>query len=208
MQVVKRGVVDEPDVHADPRRRGRLRLHVRRARRVRRASSGERSRLSFPLTWGGLEARRRRVRSHVRSAVRCTRIEFGVGDSAAGSNPGVRRRRRSRGACGRAPRRALGPLRARRDGRLAARVVRRSSTTTSRTFGGDVTFDTRLDPVLPRNAVYATATSASASVRSTSGGAIDRTRLDGARLPRSLRPVRPRRARRARGREPIRCRRT
>jgi hypothetical protein len=47
---------------------------------------------------------------------------------------------------------------------------------TFRTFGGEVTFDTRVDPILPRNAVYATASRE--RLWFTTGESFDRIRMD------------------------------
>jgi outer membrane protein assembly factor BamA len=133
---------------------------------------GERSRLSFPLTWGGLK------RAGVEFDRRFTRgpfsrVEVG-GVVQRRRNPAFeeeddRRRLWLRGE------RAAGPIRA---GATVGwqRVSFADLEDDLTTVGADIAFDTRLDPVLPRNAVFASA--AWERVGFASGGAIHRTRLD------------------------------
>ncbi len=133
---------------------------------------GERSRLSFPLTWGGLkragvELDRRFVAGPL------SRIEVG-GVIQRRKNPAFeeqddRKRLWVRGE------RAAGPFRA--GGTLGwQRVSFADLEDDLKTVGADVAFDTRLDPVLPRNAVFATA--AWEHVSFEQGEGIHRTRLD------------------------------
>jgi outer membrane protein assembly factor BamA len=134
---------------------------------------GERSRLSFPLTWGGLkragvELDRRFVRGPF------SRVEVGAviqrRENPAYEEDDDRKRVWLRGE------RAAGPLRA---GATVGwqRVSFADLEDDLSTVGADVAFDTRLDPVLPRNAVFASA--AWERVGFESGDGIHRTRLDG-----------------------------
>jgi outer membrane protein assembly factor BamA len=134
---------------------------------------GERSRLSFPLTWGGLkragvELDRRFVSGPF------SRVEFG-GAIQRRKNPAFeedddRKRFWVRGE------RALGPFRA---GTTVGwqRVSFADLEDDLTTYGADVAFDTRLDPVLPHNAVFASASWEHVWFDNASG--MDRVRLDG-----------------------------
>ena len=136
------------------------------------AVAGERSRLSFPLTWGGLKrAGAEFDRTFTRGPL--SRVEFGTA---------VQRRRnpafdvdddRTR-LWGRAER-ALGPVRIGGTGGWQ-RVSFEAIDDDLRTVGADVTLDTRVDPVLPRNAVYAQASWE--RVGYASGGSTHRVRTD------------------------------
>lgn len=114
---------------------------------------GERSRLSFPLTWGGLKRAGVELDRRFLSGP-LSRIEFG-GVIQRRENPAYeedddRKRMWVRGE------RAAGPLRA---GATLGwqRVSFADLEDDMTTVGADVAFDTRLDPVLPRNAVFASA---------------------------------------------------
>jgi outer membrane protein assembly factor BamA len=133
---------------------------------------GERSRLSFPLTWGGLkragvELDRRFVSGPL------SRMEVG-GVIQRRTNPAFdedddRKRVWVRGE------RAAGPFRA---GTTLGwqRVSFADLEDDMTTFGADVALDTRLDPVLPRNAIFASASWERVGFET--GDPIYRTRLD------------------------------
>jgi outer membrane protein assembly factor BamA len=133
---------------------------------------GERSRLSFPLTWGGLKRAGVELdRSFVSGPL--SRMEVG-GVIQRRTNPAFeedddRKRVWARGE------RAVGPVRA---GTTLGwqRVSFADLEDDMTTFGADVALDTRLDPVLPRNAVFASASWERVGVES--GAPIYRTRLD------------------------------
>ena len=114
---------------------------------------GPRSRLSFPLTWGGTRrAGAELERSFTSGPI--SRVEFG-GAIQQRRNPAYETNDRRNRAWARAEKR-FGPLRA--GGTVGwQRVTFGETREDSRTVGVDVVFDTRLDPVLPRNAVYVTA---------------------------------------------------
>jgi outer membrane protein assembly factor BamA len=133
---------------------------------------GERSRLSFPLTWGGfkragIEVDRRFVSGPF------SRVEIGSAiqrrENPAFEENDDRKRFWLRGE------RAAGPFRA---GATAGwqRVSFAALEDDLTTIGADVAFDTRLDPVLPRNAVFASASWERVGFES--GDGIHRTRLD------------------------------
>ena len=133
--------------------RGRLRRHVRRAARAARTSPATNSRLSFPLTWGGDRSAQARAREDLRprpaDARASRRVDLATDESV------FRRRRRPRSRCGCAPSATITRVAARRrDRRLAARGRSSSASDSFTHAGADVTFDTRLDPMLARNAVY------------------------------------------------------
>ncbi len=136
--------------------------------------AGKRSRLSVPLTWGGLK----------RAGVEFDRTFVGgpLGRVEVGSvlerrrNPAFDEEDTRRRVWARAAR-AVGPLRL-GGGAGWQRVSFADTTDSIRTITADVALDTRLDAALPRNAVYATA--AFERLYFASGAAIvDRTTLDG-----------------------------
>ena len=114
---------------------------------------GPRSRLSFPLTWGGTRrAGAELERSFTSGPI--SRVEFG-GAIQQRRNPAYETNDRRNRAWARAERR-FGPLRA--GGSVGwQRVTFGEIKEDFRTVGVDAIFDTRLDPVLPRNAVYVSA---------------------------------------------------
>jgi outer membrane protein assembly factor BamA len=134
---------------------------------------GDRSRLSFPLTWGGFKRAGVELdRQFSRGPF--TRVEVG-GAVQQRENPAFevdddRQRVWLRGE------RAAGPI---RTGTTVGwqRVSFAHFDDDLTTVGADVAFDTRLDPVLPRNAVFASA--AWEHVGFDSGGGVHRLRLDG-----------------------------
>lgn len=112
--------------------------------------AGNQSRLSFPATWGGERQVAAELEKNFKSRA-ITRVELGAG-LAQRTNPFYQTDDTRRRVWGRVER-AVGPL------RLGANlgwqhVGFAGATDTFRSVGGDVTFDTRLDPFLPRNAVY------------------------------------------------------
>jgi outer membrane protein assembly factor BamA len=135
--------------------------------------AGERSRLSFPLSWGGTRRAGVEIEKNFVSGP-LTRVELG-GAIQRRTNPAYDEHDERRRGWLRAER-ALGHF------RLGAnagweRVSFGPLDDDLKTFGGDVTFDTRIDPTYPRNAVLATA--GWERVSFDSGGALQRTRLDG-----------------------------
>jgi len=134
---------------------------------------GKKSRLSTPLTWGGfkragVELDRRFERGPI------SRIEFG-GAIQRRKNPAYEEDDDRQRVWARAER-VMGPIRG--GGTVGwQRVSFGEIDDDLRTVGVDIAFDTRLDPVLPRNAVYAAASWERTSFES--GGSVDRTRLDG-----------------------------
>ena len=126
---------------------------------------GKRSRITFPLSWGGTKqagvgsreaARRRRDRPRDRG-----RLDL------AARQPRVRSRRRSRAAVRARRARVLARAADRRHHRLAAGVVRRGRRSIRRRSSGDVVLDTRADPILARNAVYGRALVGTSAISAT-----------------------------------------
>ncbi len=134
--------------------------------------AGGRSRLSMPLTWGGLKrAGVELERTFDRGPV--SRLEVG-GAIQRRRNPAYEENDDRRRAWARAER-AQGPLRL--AGTVAWQHVGFGPIDEDlRTVGADVAFDTRLDPALPRNAVFAAASWE--RVFFEAGDPIDRTRID------------------------------
>jgi outer membrane protein assembly factor BamA len=135
--------------------------------------AGKRSRLSFPLSWGGTRRAGAEIEKNFVSGP-LTRVEIG-GAIQRRTNPAYDEHDERRRGLARAER-ALGNF------RLGAgagweRVAFGPLEDDLKTVGGDVTFDTRIDPTYPRNAVLATA--AWERVSFESGGTLHRTRLDG-----------------------------
>jgi outer membrane protein assembly factor BamA len=133
---------------------------------------GERSRVSFPLTWGGLKRAGAEFEHSFRSGP-LTRVEVG-GALQRRRNPAFEENDDRKRVWGRAER-AFGDVRLGATGAFQ-RVTFAGTTDDLRSFGADVAFDTRLDPVLPRNAVFAQASWE--RVNFASGGATNRTRYD------------------------------
>lgn len=134
---------------------------------------GERSRLSFPLSWGGLKRAGAEFEQTFGSGP-LSRVQIGTAIQRQ-RNPAYDQNDDRTRVWARAERGA-GPVRA---GFLTSwqRVTFASATDDLASAGADIAFDTRLDPVLPRNAVFATASWEHVDFRS--GGAVNRTRLDG-----------------------------
>jgi outer membrane protein assembly factor BamA len=115
--------------------------------------AGPKSRLSFPLTWGGMkragvDLERRYARGPF------SRVELG-GAVQRQTNPAFQQDDDRQRVWARVER-ASGPWRA--GGTVGwQRVSFAAIRDRFQSVGGDVTFDTRLDPLLPRNAVYAVA---------------------------------------------------
>lgn len=135
--------------------------------------AGKRSRLSFPLSWGGTRRAGIEIEKNFVSGP-LTRVEIGASVQRR-TNPAYEEHDQRRKAWVRAER-ALGHFRI---GSTAGweRVSFGPLDDDLTSIGADVTFDTRLDPAYPRNAVMATA--AWDRVAFESGGTLHRTRLDG-----------------------------
>lgn len=134
---------------------------------------GPNSRLSFPLTFGGMKRAGVELdRQFSRGPL--SRIEFGAAIQRR-ENPAYEENDDRKRLWGRVERWA-GPVKV---GGTAGwqRVSFAGLEDDIRSLGGDVTLDTRIDPVLPRNAVYATA--AAERLFFSSGEALTRIRLDG-----------------------------
>jgi outer membrane protein assembly factor BamA len=134
---------------------------------------GKRSRLSFPASWGGTRRAGAEIEKNFVSGP-VTRVEIG-GAIQRRTNPAYEEHDKRKRAWARAER-ALGNF------RLDAtagweRVTFGPLEDDLKTVGGDVTFDTRIDPTYPRNAVLATA--GWERVSFDSGGTLQRTHLDG-----------------------------
>jgi len=135
--------------------------------------AGKRSRLSFPLSWGGTRRAGAEIEKNFVSGP-FTRVEVG-GAIQRRTNPAYDEHDERRRVWARAER-ALGNFRLGATGGWE-RVTFGPLRDDLKTVGGDVAFDTRLDPSYPRNAVFATA--AWERVAFDSGGTLQRTRLDG-----------------------------
>lgn len=134
---------------------------------------GPRSRLSFPLSWGGTRRAGLEIERNFASGP-VTRVEVGAAVQRR-TNPAFDENDDRRRVWARAER-ALGHVRV---GGTAAweRVTFGPLEDDLKTIGADVTLDTRIDPAYPRNAIFATA--AWERVAFESGGSLHRTRLDG-----------------------------
>jgi len=135
--------------------------------------AGERSRLSFPLSWGGTKRAGVELEKNFASGP-LTRITIGAAVQRR-TNPAYEEEDDRRRVWGRAER-AIGPL------RLGAtvgwqRVSFGPIEEDLKTIGADVAVDTRLDPAYPRNAVLATASWERVGFER--GGVLHRTRVDG-----------------------------
>ena len=135
--------------------------------------AGKRSRLSFPLSWGGTRRAGAEIEKNFVSGP-LTRVEIGAAIQRR-TNPAYEEHDERRKAWARAER-ALGYFRLGATGGWE-RVSFGPLDDDLKTIGGDLTFDTRIDPTYPRNAVLATA--AWERVSFESGGTLHRTRLDG-----------------------------
>jgi outer membrane protein assembly factor BamA len=135
--------------------------------------AGPGGRLSFPLTWGGTKQAAVEFDRPLASGP-LTRVQVGVGLDRR-RNPAFDEDDSRRRVWARAERR-LGDLRA---GVIADRqhvsFADRRDTMTS--YGADVTYDTRVDPLFPRNAVDLTASWTAR--RFGAGGVVHQTTLDG-----------------------------
>jgi len=116
-------------------------------------TAGRRSRLSFPLTWGGVkQAAVEFDRTFVAGPL--SRVETGVSIDRR-RNPAFDENDDRRRVWARAGR-AVGPLRF-EGGAAWQRVSFAGEADRLRSIQAEATLDTRLDPALPRNAVYARA---------------------------------------------------
>jgi outer membrane protein assembly factor BamA len=136
-------------------------------------AAGGRSRISVPLTWGG----RKQAAVELDRALAAgpfTRVQAGAGVQRR-TNPAFDLDDARRELWGRLER-AAGPVRA---GATAgwSRVSFAGGVERFRSAGADVSVDTRVDPVLPRNAVFAMAKWERLSF--STGGTVDRHRLEG-----------------------------
>jgi outer membrane protein assembly factor BamA len=135
-------------------------------------TAGRKSRVSFPLTWGGMKRAGVELERRLDGGP-FTRIELG-GALQRQTNPAFREEDDRQRVWARAER-TRGPLRA--GGTVGwQRVSFAGVDDRFRSVGGDIAFDTRLDPVLPRNAVYAVASWERLSFPA--GEAINRSRLE------------------------------
>ena len=136
-------------------------------------AAGRQSRLSFPLTWGGMKRAGVELdRPFKRGPL--SRVTTGAAVQRQ-LNPAYQEHDDRRRLWARAER-AAGPVRV--GGTLGWQHVSFAGGSDSiRSTGGDVTIDTRLDPLLPRNAVFASASWEHLAF--TSGGATNRTRVEG-----------------------------
>ena len=153
-------------------------------------SAGRNSRLSFPLTWGGdKEAAAELDKTFVRGPI--NRVIAGA--SISRRDQSVLRARTTTAARvwvrGERELDPCGPRRGRRPAGSTSRSSRRDDRFAQ--AGADVVLDTRLDPLLPRNAVYARA-AGSISISSRGRRQPDRARC--ARLHGTVRPEHARRA--------------
>lgn len=134
---------------------------------------GERSRLSFPLSWGGTKRAGVELEKNF-AAGPLTRVMIGAAVQRR-TNPAYEEEDDRRRVWGRAER-AIGPVRL---GATAGwqRVSFGPIEEDLKTMGADVAVDTRLDPAYPRNAVLATASWERVGFEDRD--VLHRTRLDG-----------------------------
>jgi len=135
--------------------------------------AGGRSRLSFPLTWGGFKRAGIEL-DRTFGQGPFSRVEVGASIDRR-RNPAYEEEDDRKRVWGRFER-AAGPVRASVTG-MWQRIGFGSLDEDVRSIGGAIAFDTRLDPILPRNAVFATA--AVDRCFFDAGDPITRTRLDG-----------------------------
>ena len=135
--------------------------------------AGERSRLSFPLSWGGTKRAGVELEKNFATGP-LTRVSVGAAIQRR-TNPAYEEDDDRRRVWTRAER-AVGPVRL---GTTAGwqRVSFGPIEEDLKTVGADVAVDTRLDPAYPRTAVLATASWERVAFEQ--GGALHRTRLDG-----------------------------
>jgi outer membrane protein assembly factor BamA len=135
--------------------------------------AGRTSRLSFPLTWGGLK---RAGVEFDRPFTNGPLSRFSAGGAVQRQkNPAYLENDDRRRIWARAER-AAGSFRV--GGNLGWQHVSFAGEKDNiRSMGGDITFDTRIDPILPRNAVYAVASWE--HLKFDAGGTTNRTRLEG-----------------------------
>jgi outer membrane protein assembly factor BamA len=133
---------------------------------------GKNSRLSFPLTWGG----ERRAGAELEHTFSHGRLQFG-GALTSRENPFYKVRDDRRTAWTRAET-SGGRIHFGATGAIH-HISFDTSQETVKSIGGDVVFDTRLDPLMPRNAVYVKGTVERlfAEIR-TGTGALYRTSID------------------------------
>jgi outer membrane protein assembly factor BamA len=137
--------------------------------------AGERSRLSFPLTLGGTrQAGAELERNFDRGPF--SRLQAG-GAVRSQRNPAFDERDHRERVWGRVEKHVFGARLRAGGGADWQRVSFGDLDDDLRTIEADVTFDTRLDPLMPRNAVYARAGWERVSFES--GGVTHRWRLDG-----------------------------
>jgi outer membrane protein assembly factor BamA len=134
---------------------------------------GERSRVSLPFSWGGFKQAGLELDKTLTNAP-LSRIEIG-GAVQRQENPAFQENDDRRRAWVRVERGA-GPVRA--GGGIGWQHVSFAGADENiRSVGADLTLDTRIDPILPRNAVYAVASWERLTFAS--GGATNRTRVEG-----------------------------
>jgi outer membrane protein assembly factor BamA len=135
-------------------------------------TAGPKSRLSFPLTWGGMKHAGIELERRFGSGL-FSRVELG-GAVQRQTNPAFHQDDDRQRVWARAER-TRGPLRA--GGTVGWQHVSFAGTDDQfRSVGGDITLDTRIDPQLPRNAVYAVASWERVSFPV--GDAVNRSRLE------------------------------
>ena len=133
---------------------------------------GQKSRVSFPLSWGGLKQAGVEL-DRVLSRGPITRFAVG-GNVQEQRKPACLLNDERQRVWGRVER-AMGPFRA--GGNVGwQRVTFANVTDKIRSVGADIAIDTRVDPLLPRNAVYAIASVERLGFAS--GSSNVRTRLD------------------------------
>ncbi len=133
---------------------------------------GPRSRLSFPLTWGGTRKANVELERTFTSGP-FSRLEFGGGIQQR-RNPAYDENDRRERGWARAEK-AFGDFRA--GGTVGwQRVTFGETREDFQSIGADAIYDTRLDPILPRNAIFATASVERLAFESRD--AIVRTRVD------------------------------
>lgn len=135
--------------------------------------AGKSGRVSFPLTWGGLKRAGAEFDRTFAHGV-LNRVEVGTAVQRQ-RNPAYDTNDDRTRVWAKAEK-SFGPLRATASTSWQ-HVSFGAADDDLRTVGGSVVLDTRLDPVLPRNAVFASA--AIEQIGFASGGSVQKTRLDG-----------------------------
>lgn len=170
-RIVRRGLGDRfmymPIIDAEDGYGWRYGVRVAYARPV-----GKNSRLSFPLTWGG----ERRAGAELEHTFSHGRLQFG-GALTSRENPFYKVRDDRRTAWTRAETTA-GRIHVGVTGALN-HIAFDASQETVKSIGADAVLDTRLDPLLPRNAIYVKGSVEQlfAEIR-TDTGALYRTKID------------------------------